>query len=68
MEELTNKPVGQMTIFYSGKVIVYDDISGDKVMGHHNSFFFILKKKGSKNFDGTLAVLLSKCSISRQEL
>lgn len=41
MEELTNKPVGQMTIFYSGKVIVYDDISGDKVMGHHNSFFFI---------------------------
>lgn len=29
-----------MTIFYSGKVNVYDDISGDKVMGHHKFFFF----------------------------
>ncbi|PON94971.1 Tify domain containing protein [Trema orientale] len=30
MVEVTNEPVGQMTIFYSGKVSVYDDISGDK--------------------------------------
>ncbi|XP_024022321.1 protein TIFY 4A isoform X2 [Morus notabilis] len=28
--EVTNEPVGQMTIFYSGKVNVFDDISGEK--------------------------------------
>lgn len=27
-----NEPVGQMTIFYGGKVNVYDDVPGDKVM------------------------------------
>lgn len=37
--EATNEPVGQMTIFYSGKVNVFDDISVEKVM----------KKKLTKN-------------------
>ncbi|PON54439.1 Tify domain containing protein [Parasponia andersonii] len=30
MVEVTNEPIEQMTVFYSGKVSVYDDISGDK--------------------------------------
>ena len=29
--EVTNESIGQMTIFYSGEVSVFDDISGDKV-------------------------------------
>lgn len=37
--EARNEPVGQMTIFYSGKVNVFDDISVEKVM----------KKKLTKN-------------------
>ncbi|KAL5561757.1 hypothetical protein UlMin_031504 [Ulmus minor] len=28
--EVTNEPVGQMTIFYRGKVNVFDDVPGDK--------------------------------------
>ncbi|KAL5538738.1 hypothetical protein UlMin_045808, partial [Ulmus minor] len=28
--EVTNEPVGQMTIFHRGKVNVFDDVSGDK--------------------------------------
>lgn len=40
--EVTNEPVGQMTIFYSGKVNVFDDISGEKVMKH---CIFLLGKR-----------------------
>ena len=36
--EVTNEPVGQMTIFYRGKVNVFDDVSGDKVMKQFSFF------------------------------
>lgn len=61
-EDSINEPAGQMTIFYRGKISVYDDMPDDKVMTH--SFFY---EYYTNKLHDPLPFVLIVCSISRHE-